>query len=86
MVRRPTSVDRDSPARSNYRWFCIENLNVSAIAMENGNERFVIRVDFLIDIADHALIPHLFRSSVTHRDLRTATVVSARVICGRWSD
>jgi hypothetical protein len=43
-----------------------ENVDFLSISIENGNERFVIRDDFLIDIVDHKLIRNLSSSpSVT---------------------
>jgi hypothetical protein len=43
-----------------------QNVELSSISIESGNERFVIRDHFLIDIVDHKLIRDLSRSpSVT---------------------
>jgi hypothetical protein len=39
------------------------NVKLSSISIENGNERFVIRANLLIDIVDHKLIRNLSRSS-----------------------
>jgi hypothetical protein len=36
-----------------------QNVKLSSISIESGNERFVIRDDFLIDIVDHKLIRNL---------------------------
>jgi hypothetical protein len=32
------------------------NVSFSTISIEHGNERFVLREDFLIDLVDHKLI------------------------------
>jgi hypothetical protein len=40
-----------------------QNVELSSISIESGNERFVIREDLLIDIVDHELIRNFSSSS-----------------------